>query len=208
MTPQAALRNLLKPGEKVIWTGAPGSMQFLSRRQGAAIAFNLIWWLIMLWLGAWAWAMRDSPMIIVLGVVFLIGVLQDSWRTGRWLARRIGETYALTDRRVLIIERSGKLRAEAGLLSPHPFRAEPPSGKRGAILLGDDQPLWSFLNARPGDGQTILSVTNHRSLKLNPDDDAPRLSGLVGHLAVLDLIHRTAADYEARWRAGANDPED
>jgi len=208
VTAETATRHLLQPGEKVIWTGSPTTLQFLSRRQGAAIAFNLAWWLIMLWLGAWAWAMRDSPLVIVLGIVFLIGVLQDSWRTGRWLARRFGETYALTDRRVLIIERSGKLRAEAGLLSLHPFRAEPPSGGRGTIMLGDDQPLWSFLSARPGDGQTVLSVTNHRNLKLNPDDDAPRLSGLIGHLAILDLIRRTAADYEARWMAGTNAPFD
>lgn len=194
LTPETAPRDLLHPGEKIIWTGAPQSLQFLSRRQGAAIVFNLAWWLIMLLVGASAWAMRESPIVIVIGIILLIGVLQDSWRTGRWLARRIGETYALTDRRVLIIERSGKLRAEAGLLSAHVFRAAPPSGEQGAILLGDDQPLWS-----PSSG---------RRLKLNPDEDAPRLSGQIGHLALLDLIRRTAADYEIRWAAEANSPED
>lgn len=194
MTPGTAPRDLLQPGETVIWTGSPQSLQFLSRRQGAAIVFNLVWWLIMLLVGASAWAMRDSPMVIVLGIVFLIGVLQDSWRTGRWLARRIGETYALTDRRVLIIERTGRLRAAAGLLTAHQFRAAPSSGEQGAILLGDDQPLWS--------------LGNGRSLKLNPDEDAPRLSSQVGHLALLDLIRRTAADYEIRWMAEANTSED
>ncbi|MDO9586708.1 MAG: hypothetical protein Q7J13_02130 [Brevundimonas sp.] len=193
MTPQNAARGLLQPGEKIVWTGAPHALLFLSRRQGAAVAFNLVWWLILLLAGASAWAMRDSPLVIVIGGIFLIGVLQDSWRTGRWLVRRVGETYALTDRRVLVIERSGRLRAEAGLLSAHRFRAAPPSGERGAVVLGDDQPLWS-----PSTG---------RRLKLNPDEDALRFSGQIGHLALLDLIRRTAADYEVRWAAEANAPE-
>lgn len=194
MTPQGPARALLQPGEKIVWTGAPQSLLFLSRRQGAAVAFNLVWWLIMLLVGASGWSMRESPIVIVVGVILLIGALQDSWRTGRWLARRIGETYALTDRRVLILERSGRLRAEAGLLRAHEFRAAPPSGMQGAILLGDDQPLWSFMSGR--------------RLKLNPDEDAPRLSGQIGHLALLDLIRRTAADHESRWMAEANAPED
>jgi hypothetical protein len=169
-------------------------LQFLSRRQGAAVVFNLVWWLIVLLVGASAWAMRESPIVIVVGIVVVIGALQDSWRTGRWLARRIGETYALTDRRVLIIERSGKLRAEAGLLSAHQFRAVPPSGEQGSILLGDDQPLWA--------------VATGGRVKLSPEEDAPRLSGQIGHLALLELIRQTAADYETRWRAGAIGSED
>lgn len=208
MTPETAARDLLQPGERVIWTGAPHSLQFLSRRQGAAIVFNLFWWLILLLVGASAWELRESPIVIVIGIVFLIGLLQDSWRTGRWLARRIGETYALTDQRVLIFERSGKLRAQAGLLSAHQFRAAPPSGEQGAILLDDDQPLCGFGRSRPEDGRTLQALTTNRNLKLNPGEDAPRLSGLIGHLAILDLIRRTAADYEARWMAGANTPED
>ena len=192
VTPESAARGLLQPGERIVWTGAPHALLFLSRRQGAAVAFNLFWWLILLLIGASVWAMRDSPLVIVLGVIFVIGVLQDSWRTGRWLARRIGETYALTDRRVLVIERSGAPRAEAGLLSAHQFRAAPPSGELGTILLGDDQPLWAPANGR---------------LKLNPEEDAPRFSGQIGHLALLDLIRRTAADYEIRWAAETNAPE-
>ena len=194
MTPENAARGLLQPGEKIVWTGAPHALLFLSRRQGAAVAFNLFWWLILLLAAASVWAMRDSPLVIVLGVIFLIGVLQDAWRTGSWLARRVGETYALTDRRVLVIERSGALRAEAGLLSAHQFRAAPPSGEQGTILLGDDQPLWALASGR--------------RLKLNPEEDAPRFSGQIGHLALLDLIRRTAADYEIRWAAEANAPED
>lgn len=208
VTPETVARGLLRPGEKIVWTGAPHSLQFLSRRQGAAIAFNLVWWLILLLVGASAWAMRESPIVIVLGIVFLIGVLQDSWRTGRWLARRIGETYALTDRRVLIIERSGKLRAQAGLLTAHQFRAVPPSGEQGAILLDDDQPLWGLGRSRPEDGRTLQALNTSRNLKLGPDEDAPRLSGQVRHLALLDLIRRTAADYETRWRAGTIGSED
>lgn len=208
ITPENAARSLLQPGERIVWTGAPHSLRFLSRRQGAAIAFNLVWWLIMLLVGASAWSMRESPIVIVVGVILLIGVLQDSWRTGRWLARRIGETYALTDRRVLIIERSGKLRAQAGLLTAHQFRAAPPSGEQGAILLDDDQPLWGPRRSRPEDGRTLQALNTNWNLKLGPDEDAPRLSGQVGHLALLDLIRRTAADYEACWRAGTIGSED
>jgi hypothetical protein len=190
VTPETAARGLLQPGETIVWTGAPHGLLHLSRRQGAAVAFNLVWWLILLLISASVWAMRDSPLVIVLVLIFLIGVLQDSWRTGLWLVRRIGETYALTDGRVLVIERSGRLRSEAGLLGVHRFRAEPPSGERGTILLGEDQPLWA-----PASG---------RRLRLNPEDDAPRFSGQVGHLALLELIRRTAADYEIRWAAEAD----
>lgn len=181
----ASIQALLQPGEVVVWTGVPKGPLFLSRRQGAAIAFGLVWWLALLWLG---WTFRtfgDSPLLIVIGLVMLIGVLQDSWRTGRWLAGRIGEHYALTDRRVLVLDRGGRLRAEAGLLSAHAFRAAPPAGPRGAILLAEDAPLFS--------------PTQTRALRLNPDEDAPRLSELVGHLAVFDLIRKTAAAWETRW---------
>jgi hypothetical protein len=208
ITPEIAARRLLQPGETIVWTGAPHSLQFLSRRQGAAMAFNLAWWLLMLLVGVSAWSMRGSPIVIVVAVILLIGVLQDSWRTGGWLARRIGETYALTDRRVLIIERSGKLRAQAGLLTAHRFRAAPPSGEQGAILLDDDQPLWGLGRSRPEDGQTLQALNTNPNLKLGPDEDAPRLSGQVGHLALLDLIRRTAADYETRWQAGTIGSED
>ena len=193
ITPEIAARRLLQPGERIVWAGAPHSLQFLSRRQGAAIAFNLAWWLLMLLVGVSAWSMRGSPIVIVVAVILLIGVLQDSWRTGRWLARRIGETYALTDRRVLIIERSGMLRAQAGLLTAHQFRAAPPSGEQGAILLDDDQPLWGLGRSRPEDGRTLQALNTNWNLKLGPEEDAPRLSGQVGHLALLDLIRRTAA---------------
>jgi hypothetical protein len=91
---------------------------------------------------------------------------------------------------VLVLDRKGGLKAEVSLLSAHGFRAAPATGARGTILLGEDQPLFA-----PGQG---------RPLRINPDEDAPRLSDLVGHLAVLAVIHTTAADREAQW-AGADE---
>lgn len=186
----AAVQALLKPGETVVWTGAPQGQLFLSRRQGAAIVFNLIWWLILL---SAAWSMRafaESPLLIVIGLFVAIGALQDSWRTGRWLFGRIGEHYALTDRRVLVLDRKGGARAEVGLLTAPPFRAAPATGARGAILLGEDAPL--------------IDLTRGRVLRINPEEDAPQLSDVVGHLAVLELIRKTAAAWEVQW-AGTND---
>jgi hypothetical protein len=78
-----AIQALLQPGETVVWTGAPQGSLFLSRRQGAAIAFTLSWWLVVLLLGWTARAFADSPLMIVIGLIVLIGVMQDSWRTGR-----------------------------------------------------------------------------------------------------------------------------
>lgn len=187
----AAVQALLKPGETVVWTGAPQGQLFLSRRQGAAIAFSLVWWLVLL---SAAWSMRafaDSPLLIVIGLFVAIGALQDSWRTGKWLAGRIGEHYALTDRRVLVLDRKGGLKAEVGLLTAHPFCAAPATGARGAILLGEDAPL--------------VDLTQGRVLRINPEEDAPRLSDLVGHLAVLELIRTTAAAWEAQWAASSDE---
>ena len=186
---RARIDSLLKAGETVLWTGGPHGALFLSRRQGAALAFNLVWWALCVMIGAWAITMRDSPIVIVLMLVILIGVLQDTWRTGRWIARRIGERYVLTDQRILVVEGSGRLRSECGLLSVHRFRAAPPAGPRGAILLGEDAPVFAPFKAR--------------WLRLNPDEDAPRLSDLVGHVAVLELIQRTAAVWETRWAEAA-----
>ena len=183
----AAVRALLQPGETVVWTGASQGRLFLSRRQGAAIAFSLLWLASLLFVG---WSMRafaDSPLLIVFGVFVGIGVLQDSWRTGRWLLGRIGEHYTLTDRRVLVLDRKGGLKAEASLLTAHQFRAVPATGARGTILLGEDQPL--------------IDLTQGRVLRVNPDEDAPRLSDVTGHMAVLELIQTTAAAWEVRWTA-------
>lgn len=184
----AAIQARLQAGETIVWTGAPHGRLFLSRRQGAAIAFTLAWWLIILFVGWSARAFAGSPLLIAVGVFVGIGALQDSWRTGRWLVGRIGEHYALTDRRVLVLDRKGGLKAEASLLTAHQFRAVPATGARGTILLGQDQPL--------------VDLTQGRALRVNPDEDAPRLSDVMGHLAVLELIRKTAAAWEVQWSAG------
>lgn len=182
-----AVEALLQPGETIVWTGAPLGRLFLSRRQKAAIAFSLGWWLILLVVGWSLRAFAESPLLIAIGLFFIIGAAQDSWRTGKWLARRFGEHYALTDRRVLAVDRKGGLSAEASLLAAHAFRAVPATGDRGAILLGEDAPLFAFGQGRP--------------LRINPDEDAPRLSDVAGHLALLELIRTTAAAWETRWAA-------
>lgn len=186
----AAVQARLQSGETVIWTGVPRGRPFLSRRQGAAILFSLGWWWCLL-MAAWAArAHADSPLLITVGVFVVIGALQQSWRTGGWLFGRIGEHYALTDRRVLVLGRKGELKAEVGLLSAHAFRAAPGTGVRGTILLGEDLPLFVPTRGRP--------------LRINPEEDAPRLSDLVGHLAVLELIRETASAWEVQW-AGTSD---
>lgn len=187
----AAVQARLQSGETVIWTGVPRGRLFLSQRQKAAILFSLGWWLILLFT---AWSMRafaESPLLIVLGLFVAIGAAQDSWRTGKWLFGRIGEHYALTDRRVLVLDRKGGLKAEAGLLSAHQFRAVPATGVRGTILLGEDQPLFV--------------PTQGRAVRINPEEDAPRLSDLVGHLAVLELFRTTAAAWEVQWAASSDE---
>lgn len=186
-----AVQALLQPGETIVWTGASQGRLFLSRRQGAAIAFNLAWWLIVLCVGWSARAFAGSPLLIVIGIFVVIGAMQDSWRTVRWLLGRIGEHYALTDRRVLVLDRKGGLRAEASLLSADLFHAVPTTGVRGTILLGEDAPLF---------------VAAGRPLRVNPDEDAPRLSDVMGHLAVLEMIGKTAAAWEARWAGTDTEP--
>lgn len=178
---------LLEPDEHVVWAGRSGTHLFLSRRQGAALAFNILWWLIILSAATSLWGFRDSPLVLVVGLIFAIGALQDSWRTGRWLLRRWGERYVLTDQRVLVIGRSGEIVAHASLLNAHLFRLVTAPGLRGTILLDKDEPLFQ---------------TGSR-LDLKPERDAARLSGVEGADALFALIQKTAAEREVEWTASA-----
>ncbi len=192
LTPSAPLRpvgHLLEAGEGLVWSGRPGTGFYASQRQMAALAFTTLWWLGLLVIGWQAWGLRDSPLVLVVGGVLLIGALQDSWRTGLWLLRRWGEQYVLTDRRVFIIGRGDRIRADVSLLTAHTFHCVAAPGGRGTIVLGPDRPIFS-----PASG---------RRLDLNPEADAPRLSGLEKAEQVFTLLMKTAAEREARWAASA-----
>ena len=180
---------LLEPGEPIVWQGAPGSMYFLSHRQIAAIATSLISAAVFYWIATVFWALQPGAIMVAVLIFVGSGIAWSFWILGRWLLRRIGEHYALTDRRVLIIGRDGRLRAEFSLLSAHLIRLVPAPGLRGTIILGSDKPLMRF--------------SGRVSVDTNPRSDAPRLSAIEGADMLLDLIMRTAATREREWSDGS-----
>ncbi len=188
--PLRSVGHLLGAGEGLVWSGRPGTGFYASQRQIAALAFTTVWWLVLLVIGWEAWGLRDSPLVLVVGGILLIGALQDSWRTGRWLLRRWGEQYVITDRRVLIVGRDDRIRADVSLLTAHTFHWVAAPGWRGTIVLGPDQP--------------IFSLASGRRLDLNPQADAPRLSGLDKAEQVFTLLMKTAAEREAQWAASTD----
>ena len=174
-----------------MWSGAPGTMLFLSRRQAVSLAILgvnalVIALLALLFLAGWGQA--AGLVALLLTIPFAL----DCWRFRNWLILRIGERYALTDRHLLVINGDGSLRSATGLLSVPPFRLTGASGTRSTIILGIDGPLWT-----PESGLRM---------KLKPSEDAPRFSGLDDGPAVLALIVKTAAEYEAGWVGSANEP--
>lgn len=184
---RSGLDRLLQTGEAVVWTGEPNSHRFLSKRQGWAIAI-WSWWLVVS--VAIAPALWNAPIdawdfFALLALVFL--VIETS-RLGPWLFRRFGETYVLTSRRILILNRDDSVRSETSLLRTHEFTRVAAPEYLDTLVLGEDQPLL-----------------RGRSIDTRSAADAARLSAVAGGDDLLSLIRKTATAWETEWGSGIAD---
>ena len=178
---QAKLNQLLEAGEAIIWTGQPSTCWFLSQRQGWSIA---AWTLLLVVSAFLAPALISNPLSVwgLLAGGGLVWLAWDTWRLGRWLVRRRGEFYAITTRRILVLERDCSLRGSLSLLRSHEIRRAPSLHVLDTLILGPDRALFQ----------------GHR-LDTRPSSDAPRLSGIAGGESVLAIIHKATADREIEW---------
>jgi|GEM_PF-6770330 len=121
-TDEEILENLLGTSEVVLWTGRPDYEPFqeLGRFQKVAALCGLTLSPLFVWLGIQVWNLRNSSLLIVLGVGLVMWA--DAILFGRWSLRKIiGRAfYAITDRRVILV---------------HPF---------GPDLFPFDQPFYSL----------------------------------------------------------------
>jgi hypothetical protein len=96
----AAIRDLLEPGERLLWQGAPD----LARRPANPNLLSAMWacWVLSAGLLAWSWSGGGAPAWTV--VASLVGAVMLS--VGAWLSTMRfprHHAYAVTDRRILLL---------------------------------------------------------------------------------------------------------
>ena len=99
------LRKYLLAGEKVVWSGQPKSGLIITPRDGLLIPFSLLWGGFAIFWEAMALSARGAPVFFPLfGLVFvLVGLylIVGRFFVDAWVRKSM--SYALTDRRVLIV---------------------------------------------------------------------------------------------------------
>lgn len=189
-TARGRLRPHLQDDERLLWAGAPASAMFATRRQILAalqLAATAILALIAL---AVLHAVVSSTTFGLVALIVCASLLAGAGRLALWFGRRFGESYGVTDRRVVVLNRDGSIRSQVSLLKASDFRLEGAPG-RASIRLGEDEAIW-----------TISSGIRPR---LAPDLDAPRLSALSDAPSIMNLIREAALDWERRW--SGDEPE-
>jgi hypothetical protein len=171
-----AVENELMKGERLLWFGRPDPNRLFARSDGFVIPFSLMWgafaifWEISVIREGWSFG-------VVWGIPFVaIGLYMIA---GRFLvkARRRRRThYAVTDKRVLIVDRGGSTRAmflssiptiDARLRSDGSGRSssETPLGRRpayadsGADFFGSDTGDWVGFHDIP-DARSVVNLIN------------------------------------------------
>ncbi len=175
------MRNRLLPGEKIVWSGQPSQGLLLTPRDGFSIPFSLAWCgFVVFWEYMVLQAHSRTPAppffkffgipFILAGLYFVLGrFVVDTW------VRR-GITYAVTDRRVLIV-RSGPFSKFVALNLNRLPNMEISENARGygTITFGDGAPFWG----RQGFSNWTPSL-----------DPTPRFLGIESARTVFDQIQR------------------
>jgi hypothetical protein len=142
------VRRELLPGERLVWEGRPATGLRLGSGDVVMIPFSLMWGgFAFFWEATAIFAALHSPgprvfMVLwgipfcVVGAYLIIGrFFYDAYRRGR-------SFYGLSDRRVIIAERSGTTSLPLGTL-PHVHLAESRQGDgEGTITFGTPTSPW------------------------------------------------------------------
>lgn len=186
-TPPATLTALLIADERILWWGAPQQKFMLMPRDGVLIPFSLVWggfsifweWNVLASKAPASFALFGLPFVAV--GLFLIGgrFLVDAWLRAR-------TTYALTDRRVLIVRTGAWPSVRALFLDRLPETTLLAGrGGRGSIRFGTASPVFERHGGRGSFGAWVASL-----------DPAPHFLGI-------DEAPRVYASIQQHAQAGA-----
>lgn len=166
-------RKAAMPGERVLWAGRARGLRWPSHPVVHASVMAVAVW------GGVSWALADAPalprpaILMVLAVPVL--VFTGLFAFALWQDLRMAvKVQAVTDRRVMLIDRKGAVRAWVGLDRVDEFRL---SGR--TLHLGGEKQAYE-------DGRKDLDGGLARF------DALPKLKGLAEPEAVLALIRNTA----------------
>jgi hypothetical protein len=174
-------------GEKVIWLGRPRQGLMLAPRDGLLIPFSLVWGGFAIFWESRALQMPNAPaFMIVFGAVFvLIGLFMIFGRffVDAWI--RAGISYALTDRRILILRSRPTVSFQSISLDRLPdATVNETSGGRGTIRFGPALTMWNS-RSMGGFGAWIASL-----------DPTPQFLGI-------EDVRKVFASIEERVQTGA-----
>lgn len=157
-TSAAALRDLMEPGERLLWSGRPRRGLMLRASDVFIIPFSIFWcgfvifweWGVISSRAPWFFSLWGVPFIAV-GLYFVFGrFLADAYERGR-------TSYAITDRRVLIAIKGFRRRLRTLTLEGlTEIDFAEGRGGRGTLTFGRDAigyyGRWAF-RGWPGSGE-------------------------------------------------------
>ena len=135
----------LLPGERIIWSGPPGQGFILTQRDILLIPFSLLWCgFAVFWEASVLNGRGSSGFFIIWGAMFVcIGLYFVAGRfiVDAWVRR--GMSYAVTDRRVLIVRSAPFSKFMAVSLAQIPDAdINEHSNGRGTIRFGQAASMW------------------------------------------------------------------
>ena len=181
MTGVESFTSRLLPGEKIVWSGRPGTGLMFTARDLLLIPFSIVWcgfiifWIVGVLASGAGWFAMFGVLMLAFGLFFMVGrFFIDAWLRG-------GTQYALTDRRILILRTRPTSDFTAVALDrlPQAQISERADGT-GTVRFGERSSLFAF-------GRSGLSVWTP-SL-----DPTPQFLAIPAARNVFDLVQKTTA---------------
>lgn len=141
------LAKVLRPGERLLWSGRPDPSKHLTRADLFLIPFSLMW---LSFAGFWEIGVltTDAPSFFPFwgGLFIAIGLYYAFGRFVVKKRRKQRTVYAITDQRAIVLDHRGSQ-------NDHPLPSQPASiirsrnGRHVSVTLGGDGGGWSWTRA-------------------------------------------------------------
>lgn len=170
----AEIQSELLAGESILWAGQPDPRVLFHKEDSFLIPFSLLWGgFAIFWEGAvaglWANNVQSRPWAfgMIWGIPFvLIGqyVIWGRFLYAAWKKKRT--YYAVTNRRVLVVQNGWKRQVASSYLDSLPtLIKETSSGGRGTLRFAPREPMWSGMRGwgvwdamAVGDSPTFIDI--------------------------------------------------
>jgi hypothetical protein len=175
-----AFRGRLLPDERIIWSGRPATGVILTLRDLFLIPFSVFWCGFAILWTALAWGGGAGPFALfgLFFVAFGLIVMVGRFGIDAWL--RQGMSYALTDKRVLILKNRPTIDFTAISLDRLPeARVTERGDGRGTVRFGPQRGLLTF-------GGTGFSIW------VPSLDPTPQFLAIADARRVFDLVQRSS----------------